>query len=180
MKHTDFGQMPCPIARSLGKVGEWWSILILRDAFYGLSRFDEFEKSLKIAPNMLTRRLAGLVAGGLMEKRQYSARPPRYEYLLTEKGRAFKPVLLAFVGWGNEHLAPEGASLLVVNRETGQPAEQILIDKLSGQAISDEDYVFAPGPAAPEVMRARLREVSQRVPFIKHPGSNGSANTGPN
>ena len=62
MKHTDFGRMPCPIARSLGKVGEWWSILILRDAFYGLSRFDEFEKSLKIAPNMLTRRLAGLVA----------------------------------------------------------------------------------------------------------------------
>src|SRR3954465_1553103 len=65
MKHTDFGRMPCPIARSLGKVGEWWSILILRDAFYGLTRFDEFEKSLKIAPNMLTRRLAGLVEGGL-------------------------------------------------------------------------------------------------------------------
>ena len=76
MKHTDFGRMPCPIARSLGKVGEWWSILILRDAFYGLSRFDEFEKSLKIAPNMLTRRLNGLVEGGLMERRQYSARPP--------------------------------------------------------------------------------------------------------
>ena len=88
MKHTDFGRMPCPIARSLGKVGEWWSILILRDAFYGLSRFDEFEKSLKIAPNMLTRRLAGLVEGGLMERRQYSARPPRYEYLLTKAGQA--------------------------------------------------------------------------------------------
>lgn len=168
MKHTDFGQMPCPIARSLGKVGEWWSILILRDAFYGLTRFDEFEKSLKIAPNMLTRRLAGLVAGGLMEKRQYSARPPRYEYLLTEKGRAFKPVLLAFIGWGNQHLAPEGASLLVVNRETGEPAEQILVDANSGRTISDEDYMFAPGPAAPELMRVRLHEASQRVPFAKH------------
>jgi hypothetical protein len=89
-------------------------------------------------------------------------------------------VLLAFVGWGNEHLAPEGASLLVVHRETGQPAEQILVDKRSGRAISDEDYVFAPGPAAPELMRARLREVSQQVPFIKHPGGNGNANTGPN
>ncbi len=87
MKHTDFGSMACPIARSLGKVGEWWSILILRDAFYGLTRFDEFEKSLKIAPNMLTRRLSGLVEGGLMERRQYSTRPPRFEYILTEKGR---------------------------------------------------------------------------------------------
>ncbi|SRR5450830_986750 len=163
MKHTDFGLMPCPIARSLGKVGEWWSILILRDAFYGLTRFDEFEKSLKIAPNMLTRRLAGLVASGLMEKRQYSARPPRYEYLLTAEGRAFKPVLLAFIAWGNEHLAPEGASLLVVNRETGEPATQILIDANSGRAISDEDYMFAPGPAANDVMRMRLSQAGKQL-----------------
>ncbi|MGB9992280.1 winged helix-turn-helix transcriptional regulator [Massilia sp. SM-13] len=163
MKHTDFGQMPCPIARSLGKVGEWWSILILRDAFYGLTRFDEFEKSLKIAPNMLTRRLAGLVQSGLMEKRLYSTRPPRYEYLLTDEGRAFKPVLLSFIAWGNQHLAPEGASLLVVSRETGKPADQVLVDANSGLAINDEDYMFAPGPAANEVMRMRLSEVGKRA-----------------
>jgi DNA-binding HxlR family transcriptional regulator len=159
MKHTDFGRMPCPIARSLGKVGEWWSILILRDAFYGLTRFDEFEKSLKIAPNMLTRRLAGLVEGGLMERRQYSARPPRYEYLLTKAGRDFKPVLLAF---GNDHLAPEGASLLVVSRETGKPADQVLVDARTGLAINDEDYMFAPGPAANEIMRMRLDDMGRR------------------
>jgi DNA-binding HxlR family transcriptional regulator len=163
MKHTDFGLMPCPIARSLGKVGEWWSILILRDAFYGLTRFDEFEKSLKIAPNMLTRRLAGLVQSGLMEKRQYSTRPPRYEYILTKEGRAFKPVLLAFIAWGNEHLAPEGASLLVVSRETGKPADQVLVDANSGLAINDEDYMFAPGPAANEIMRMRLSEAGKRM-----------------
>ena len=147
MKHTDFGRMPCPIARSLGKVGEWWSILILRDAFYGLSRFDEFEKSLKIAPNMLTRRLNGLVEGGLMERRQYSARP----------------VLLAFIAWGNDHLAPEGASLLVVSRETGKPADQVLVDANSGLAINDEDYMFAPGPAATDSMRIRLNEISKHA-----------------
>jgi DNA-binding HxlR family transcriptional regulator len=162
MKHTDFGRMPCPIARSLGKVGEWWSILILRDAFYGLTRFDEFEKSLKIAPNMLTRRLAGLVEGGLMERRQYSARPPRFEYLLTKAGRDFKPVLLAFVAWGNDHLAPEGASLLVVSRETGKPADQVLVDARTGLAINDEDYMFAPGPAANEIMRMRLDDMGRR------------------
>ncbi|GAB2869569.1 helix-turn-helix domain-containing protein [Pseudoduganella ginsengisoli] len=162
MKHTDFGRMPCPIARSLGKVGEWWSILILRDAFYGLTRFDEFEKSLKIAPNMLTRRLAGLVEGGLMEKRQYSTRPPRYEYVLTKAGRDFKPVLLAFIAWGNEHLAPEGASLLVVSRETGKPADQVLVDARTGLAINDEDYMFAAGPAANEMMKMRLEDMGRR------------------
>ena len=78
MQHTRFSQMDCPIARSLDRVGEWWSILILRDAFAGLKRFDEFEHSLGVAPSMLTRRLAALVESGLLAKRAYSARPPRY------------------------------------------------------------------------------------------------------
>jgi len=76
--------MQCPIARSLERVGEWWSILILRDALHGLTRFDEFQKSLGIAPNMLTRRLNALVEGGLLERRRYSERPPRDEYLAMD------------------------------------------------------------------------------------------------
>src|ERR1700751_3789657 len=100
MQHKSFGYMQCPIARSLERVGEWWSILILRDALNGLGRFDEFQKSLGIAPNMLARRLARLVDAGLLEKRRYSAKPPRYEYRLTERGRDFRPVLLAFLAWG--------------------------------------------------------------------------------
>ena len=80
MRRKSFGNMQCPIARSLERVGEWWSILILRDAFYGLTRFDEFQKSLGIAPNMLTRRLNALVEAGLLERRRYSERPPRDEY----------------------------------------------------------------------------------------------------
>jgi DNA-binding HxlR family transcriptional regulator len=164
MKHTDFGSMPCPIARSLGKVGEWWSILILREAFYGLRRFDEFEKSLNIAPTMLTRRLADLVDGGLLERRQYCARPPRYEYLLTRSGRAFKPVLLAFIAWGNEHFAPEGPTLVIASRETGLAADPVLVDATTGLPINDEYYAFAPGPAASETMRATLREAARRGP----------------
>jgi DNA-binding HxlR family transcriptional regulator len=82
MQRKSFGKMPCPIARSLERVGEWWSILIIRDALHGFTRFDEFQKSLNIAPNMLTRRLSALVDAGLLERRRYSERPPRYEYIL--------------------------------------------------------------------------------------------------
>ena len=100
--------MPCPIARTLERVGEWWSILILRDAFAGLTRFDDFRESLGIAPNMLTRRLAALVDAGLLERRRYSERPPRDEYVLTERGRDFHPVLVELVAFGRKHFAAPG------------------------------------------------------------------------
>ena len=95
MKRKSLGKMQCPVARSLERVGEWWSILIIRDALHGLTRFDQFEQSLRIAPNMLTRRLAALVKAGILQKRRYNDRPPRYEYVLTERGRDLQPVLLA-------------------------------------------------------------------------------------
>ena len=117
--------MQCPIARSLERVGEWWSILILRDAFHGLTRFDQFQKSLGIAPNMLTRRLNALVEAGLLERRRYSERPPRDEYVLTERGRDFRPVLWALLAWGNKHFAPEGPSVVVVDAETGRLADPV-------------------------------------------------------
>src|SRR5919106_5748750 len=84
MQRKRFGKMACPIARSLERVGEWWSILIIRDALHGFTRFDQFQKSLNIAPNMLTRRLNALVDTGLLKRRRYSERPPRDEYILTD------------------------------------------------------------------------------------------------
>lgn len=100
MRRKSFGNMECPVARSLERVGEWWSILIVRDALQGLTRFDEFQKSLGIAPNMLTWRLNGLVEAGILERRRYNERPPRDEYLPTERGRDFRPILLALLAWG--------------------------------------------------------------------------------
>src|SRR3982751_5334257 len=99
MERKSFGHMQCPIARSLERVGEWWSILILRDAFYGMTRFDEFQKSLDIAPSMLTRRLNTLFEAGVLERRRYSEKPPRDEYVLTETGRDFRPVVWSLVAW---------------------------------------------------------------------------------
>ncbi len=160
MQRKSFSKMTCPIARGLERVGEWWSMLIMRDALHGLTRFDEFRNSLGIAPNMLTRRLNALVEAGLLERRRYSTRPPRYEYLPTETGRDFRPVLVALLAWGNRHFAPEGASVMIVNGDTGKPADPIVVDGVTGRQIREPDFIFAPGPAASE--RTLQRYATQR------------------
>src|SRR6202047_2552563 len=132
MQRKSFGSMPCPVARSLERVGEWWSMLILRDALHGFTRFDQFQKSLGIAPNMLTRRLNALVEAGLLERRRYSERPPRDEYVLTARGRDFRPVIVALLAFGNKHFAPEGASVLLVDARSGSEADPILVDRTTG------------------------------------------------
>ena len=142
MQRKSFGNMQCPIARSLERVGEWWSILILRDAFYGLTRFDEFQKSLNIAPNMLTRRLNALVEEGLLERHLYCEKPPRYEYRLTPRGHDFRPVLLALLAWGNKHFAPEGASVVLLDASTGKKVDPVLVD---GQPGGDADFLAETG-----------------------------------
>lgn len=158
---TSFETRPCPIARSLDDVGEWWSILLLRDAFQGLTRFDQFQKSLDIAPNILTRRLNSLVGRGLFEKHVYCERPIRHEYVLTAKARDFRPVLLALLAWGNRHLAPEGPSLVVVDRADGRWAEPVLVDRQTGRELDSEDFTMATGPTATDRMRQRYRFTSE-------------------
>ena len=155
MQRKRFDSMPCPIARSLERVGEWWSMLIVRDALHGLTRFDQFQKSLGIAPNMLTRRLDALVEAGLLERRRYSEHPPRYEYLPTQRARDFNPVLIALTEWGNRHFAPEGASVVLIDKKTRAPAEPMLVDRASGRPITDADFCFSAGPAAPDRTRRR-------------------------
>jgi DNA-binding HxlR family transcriptional regulator len=155
MQHKSFGEVQCAIARSLDRVGEWWSILILRDAFQGLTRFGQFQDSLRIAPNMLTRRLNGLVEAGLLERRQYHERPPRHEYLLTELGRDFRPVLWSLLAWGNKHFMPEGHTVEIVEAGTGIVADPVLIDRTSGRVLASPDFETAAGPAANDRIRRR-------------------------
>jgi DNA-binding HxlR family transcriptional regulator len=140
MQRKSFGSMTCPIARSLERVGEWWSILILRDAFRGLTRFDQFQKSLDIAPNILTRRLNALVESGLLERRAYSEHPPRFEYVLTERARDFRAVLWALLAWGNRHFSPEGPSVVVVDTETGETADPVLVDRHTGKVMAEPTF----------------------------------------
>lgn len=163
MQRTRFSAMNCPIARSLDHVGEWWSILILRDAFHGLTQFDQFQKSLGIAPNMLSRRLNALVDSGLLERRRYSERPPRDEYVLTERGRDFRPVLWALLAWGNKHLAPEGPSVVVVEAETGHQADPVVVDRNTGKVMTHPAFLAAAGPAADRSTRARYEDTRART-----------------
>lgn len=125
---------PCPVGRALAHVGDAWSMLILRDASYGATRFDQFRTGLGIAPNILTRRLRALTEAGLLEKIRYSERPPRDEYRLTAAGRDFLPILHALGAWGRRHHG-EGDLSYVVDDATGQLVEPLVIDRATGEAI---------------------------------------------
>jgi len=148
-------------------------MLILRDALNGRTRFDELEQSLGIAPNMLSRRLRSLVDAGLLERRRYSERPPRYEYLPTESGRDFRPVLIALLAWGNRHFAPEGASVQLASRRSGKIAEPVLVDGATGRPLNDRDYELVPGPAA--AARTRRALAGRRQTRRAAPVGRGSA-----
>jgi DNA-binding HxlR family transcriptional regulator len=156
----------CPAARALETVGEWWSILILRDAFQGMTRFDEFEQSLGIAPNILSRRLSHLTAAGMFARRRYSDRPPRYEYVLTPKGRDFFPVLVALFTWGNRHLAPKGESIVLANRAGGRPLDPVMVDATDKHPITPANTVLVAGPRASRGMRNRLAALKAMNPEL--------------
>ena len=134
MDSKNISENPCPIARSLAFVGDAWSMLILRDAHAGITRFDHFRKSLGIAPTMLTKRLAVLTEEGLLEKHRYSEHPPREEYLLTEAGRDFLPVLFMIGAWGRKH---RGGGKLVkfFDAEAGTEIKAVAIDESTGAKI---------------------------------------------
>ena len=169
MQHKSFGDMHCPVARTLERVGDWWTILILRDAFHGLSRFDEFQKNLEIAPNILSRRLAALVEDGLLRRQRYSEHPPREEYVLTDKGRDFRSVVLAMLAWGNRHYAPEGKSVVLIDGETGREVDPILVDPETGRPVTEYPYRTIAGPAADERTRRRLAHAEERAAMERAP-----------
>ena len=123
----------CPIGRSLAVFGDAWSMLILRDAHAGLTRFDQFRKNLGIVPTMLTRRLASLTQEGLLEKHRYSD-TTREEYLLTDAGRDLLPVLVMLGEWGRRHRC-EGQLSRMIDVETGGEVKPVVIDEVTGARI---------------------------------------------
>ncbi|MGW6489570.1 winged helix-turn-helix transcriptional regulator [Streptomyces sp. NPDC055056] len=149
----------CPLSTTVQHVGEWWTLLILHDAFDGYTRFDQFQESLGISSSMLTARLRTLVADGLLERRPYQTQPVRHEYVLTELGRSLRPVIVALAAWGNARLAPERRSMILVDAVSGEEVEPVVVDAGSGRRLDDsEAYVFTAGPAASDGMRARYAD----------------------
>ena len=137
MRRTRFDDAPCPIARTTDLVGDWWTPMVLREAFLGRRRFDEFQEALDLSRGVLAQRLRRLVAEGLLEKRLYEQHPPRHEYVLTEKGRAFYPVLAAMWRWGTDWLWEDGEEpvLEMCDRDSGAVVKPLVVDEHSGEPI---------------------------------------------
>jgi DNA-binding HxlR family transcriptional regulator len=158
MRVTSLEDWNCSIARTLDVVGEWWTLLILRDAFRGTYRFDDFQSSLGLARSVLTARLQKLTEHGVLERRAYSARPPRYEYHLTEKGRDLFPVIAALLRWGDDWAPnPEGPPRIFVHDSCGQVIQPMLSCPHCHGEVSAANCHSEPGPGASQD-RVRARQ----------------------
>lgn len=156
MRHKSFEGMNCPIALTLEQVGEWWSLLIIRDALHGLTRFDEFQQSLGISPNSLTRRLNELCDAGLLARHRYQDRPPRDEYRLTTRGRDLQPVIESLAAWGRRHMTREKGAIRLLDTTTGAETDPILIDRHTGRTVNPDDFQYVATRAAHPVKRGRM------------------------
>ncbi|HEV7209061.1 MAG TPA: helix-turn-helix domain-containing protein [Mycobacteriales bacterium] len=146
MERKSFADMHCSVAQCLEVVGEWWSMLILRDVFLGVTRFDQFQERLGISRNILGQRLGRLVDEGILEKIPYSEHPPRYDYRLTGKGRDLWPVLTAMRQWGDKHAAPDGPPLQVIHRRCGKVSKAVMTCSACGETIAARDVRAVRGP----------------------------------
>lgn len=149
MQLTSLADWNCSIARTLDVVGEWWTLLILRDAFRGTRRFDDFQASLGVARSVLTARLNKLTEHGVLERRAYTEHPPRYEYSLTDKGRALFPVIAALIRWGDEWApTPGGAPVVLVHETCGNITVPVLTCPHCHGEVTTANTHSEPGPGS--------------------------------
>ena len=164
MQRTSFEGMNCSIARSLDIVGEWWSLLIVRDAFLGVTKFDDFQARLAISRNILTQRLNHLVDNEILQRVPYQDHPPRYEYRLTEKGRDLAHVVTAIREWGDRWVAPDGPPLKLRHNKCGHVAKSVTVCSHCGERLDLEDVTAFPGPGSVQgdYDRTRLEGLSTK------------------
>ena len=147
VKRTSFEKAECPIARSLDAIGDWWSLLIIRDAFMGICRFSEFQKNLGLAKNILTVRLRTLVEQGILKTAPASDGSAYQEYVLTPKGRGVLPVLVALRQWSEEFSGErDGFATLLVDRDKGRPVKKLELRAADGRLLDDGDTELRPNP----------------------------------
>jgi DNA-binding HxlR family transcriptional regulator len=152
VKRTSFEHDACPIARSLNAIGDWWSMLIIREAWFGVSRFGEFQKKLGLAKNILTVRLRALVDQGILTTAPASDGSAYLDYLLTPKGRGVFPILVALRQWSEEFDArPEEIATILVDKQTGRPVRTLELHSEDGRLLTPADTALKPRPAARRV-----------------------------
>jgi DNA-binding HxlR family transcriptional regulator len=142
MKRTTFCGMPCPMAQALERVGDWWTLLLIREAFLGTRRFADFQERLGIAKNILSSRLRKLVEDGILDRQASRADGREIEYRLTEKGRDLLPVLLALAQWGERWIYRGKAPVRFVNRHTGTPLAPLTARDRDGVELALRDLAI--------------------------------------
>ena len=149
MRRTRFDDWPCPIARTTDLIGDWWTPMVMREAFVGRRRFEEFQSSLDVPRAVLTARLSRLVDEGMLERVEYQSNPPRFEYRLTPKGLAFWDVLAAMWRWGSDWMWPDGqeAPVVLKDRETGDVVTPLVIDEHTGDPLDIRRLRMGRNPA---------------------------------
>jgi len=151
VKRTQFAKWPCSIARTVDLLGDWWTPLVLREAFYGTKRFDDFQQVLGIGRNILTQRLNRLVEEGIFEKAPYQQRPVRHEYLLTPKGRELFPVLAAINSWGDRWLAREdGVPVVLHHASCAHDTAATVVCSQCREPLELDDVRVRLGPGFPQ------------------------------
>ena len=158
MGRTRFTDLNCGVGQALEAVGDWWTLLIVRDAFFGVRRFADFERSLGVAKNILTARLEHLVEHGIFEKIDVGSEGSRYEYRLTDKGEALLPVLTALREWSDEWIFGAGREPVIFqDRRTGGRIPKMRVTDGEGRVLSRRDVRAVAGPGASKETIRRLR-----------------------
>ncbi|KLU20582.1 HxlR family transcriptional regulator [Caballeronia mineralivorans PML1(12)] len=164
MYRKRFNGMNCSIARALDEVGEWWTLLIVRECTQGSSRFDEFQSGLGIARNILATRLERLIELDILERFPIAERANTFGYRLTSKGADLYPVLVSLMQWGDKWLATNGKPPIeLVEHASGRPVEVVEVRTTSGQPLMYQDVRFAAGPGATKTTRAVIENRNDRV-----------------
>lgn len=163
MRRTSFASMSCSVARSLEQIGDWWTLLVVREAFYGTRRFKDFEAHLGIAPNILTGRLAKLVEHGIFEITETTPAGKALEYRLTDKGRDLFTVIVAIAQWGDRHASgPKGPPIRIVDRASQQEIQPVVLHAQDGRTLSAREVTVIEGPGATRADKKRFEQARQR------------------
>lgn len=168
MRHDHFPAQICSIARSLEIVGDWWTLLVVREAFFGARRFGEFEANLGIAKNVLSNRLERLVEAGVLTRAPEPGRGNPVAYRLTERGKDLLPVLVALMQWGDRWINSGREPVTLLERATGEEIAPLAVSTREGRALSAGDVLLTPGPGADEAIVRRFgTEVTGRAGLAK-------------
>ncbi|MGW1677368.1 winged helix-turn-helix transcriptional regulator [Saccharopolyspora sp. NPDC002376] len=152
----------CPLARTVGIVGHWWTLEILHEVFEGHTRFGSIRLNLALPADVLRERIADLVARGLLETADRTADSGDREYRPTDLGRALRPLVLVMAAYGNHRLAQEERSLVLVDVNTGAAVDPVVVDRRTGRPIDTADHVFACGPRASDALIDRYPTIAQQ------------------